>query len=147
MTNEPNAMPGGTGTVVLVFRWVYIVLTCILVLAFGGMIAAAQYLYNSHTAGLLAALFVLCALVGFVLRDGFGISLMPWIEAEPVRARELPWRYVGLVAGYGFAAWCVYMGVYVPARYEAEFRQMESSLRTLTEDSVGENNIGESLDD
>lgn len=147
MTNEPNAMSAGTGTVVLVLRWVYIVLTCILVLAFGGMIAAAQYLYNSHTAGLTAALFLVGALVGFVLRDGFGVSLMPWGKAEPVRARELPWRYAGLVVGYGFAGWCVYMGVYVPARYEAEFRQMESSLRALAEDSVGENNIGESLDD
>ena len=129
-----------------VFKWLYIVLTCVLMLAFGSMFAGAYYLYSSHASGLTVALIVLGGVVAFVLRDGFGKSLVPWLKAEPVQARQLPWKYAGLIVGYVFAGWCVYMGVYVPRQYEAALSQIEHRLGVLTEDSVGEDDVGESLD-
>jgi hypothetical protein len=63
-----------------------------------------------------------------------------------------------MLIGWGFLAWCVYMGVYVPSKYgsygnvEADYARtrgydrMEEEMRRRAE-SVGEDNVGESLDD
>mgnify|MGYP007037808855 CR=1 FL=1 len=137
----------GWRTAIAVVRWIYVVLTCVLLLAFGAMFAAAYYAFSSPVAGSVIGLVVLGGVAAFVLRNGFGIALASWRKTEPVRASDLPRRFVGLLVGYAFAGWCFYMGVYVPRQFEADLKRMERGLSERADRSIGEDNVGESLDD
>lgn len=118
-------------------RWIYVVLTSVLMLAFGALFATAIYVVNSPGAGIVAGLFVLGGIACFVLRDGFGFALIPGGSAKPVPERELPWRYASLVMGYAFAAWCIYIGVHALREREAQANAMERLARAAAEHSVG----------
>jgi hypothetical protein len=59
-------------------------------------------------------------------------------------------RILQLLSGLAFLAWCVYGGIYLPAQYGAYGNDVESRhIQTpdYPDYSVGEDNVGESLED
>jgi hypothetical protein len=65
-------------------------------------------------------------------------------------------RILRRLLGLAFIGWCVYGGVYLPAQYGAYGREVEeehagkrgdSSVSDEDDSGVGEDNVGESLDD
>lgn len=64
-------------------------------------------------------------------------------------------RIVRMLVGLAFVGWCVYGGIYLPAKYGSYGAEVEeayarehvaSSVDEEDDSSVGEDNIGESLD-
>lgn len=70
-------------------------------------------------------------------------------------------RILRMLLGWAFIGWCVYMGVYVPAQYGGYGREVEEEharkvgdarvreddARVGEDDAVGEDDVGESLED
>jgi hypothetical protein len=142
-TNSPAEHPA-----VGFFRWLYIVLAAFLCLSFGAMFAAAFYVLSSPSSGIMLGGVVLVGVVDTVMREGFGVSLVPWIRSERVQGRELPRRYAGLMTGYAVMAWCIYGGLYLPYKY-GQYDNLKGAAHDRyepPEPSVGEDNVGETLD-
>jgi hypothetical protein len=56
-------------------------------------------------------------------------------------------RILQLLSGLAFLAWCVYGGIYLPAQYGAYGNDVESRHIQTSDYSIGEDNVGESLED
>lgn len=58
-------------------------------------------------------------------------------------------RILQLLFAVGFIGWCIYGGIYLPAKYGAYGNNLEVEVPTnsYASDSVGEDNVGESLGD
>ncbi len=53
-----------------------------------------------------------------------------------------------MLIGWAFIGWCVYGGIYLPAQYGAYGSEVEEEhANTFGDSGVGQDDVGESLDD